>query len=92
MWSQFKLNSTVYNTTTVIVLETSISSVEIIQIKVPEHVNNGESAKLDCDFRLEENYQDLVVKWFLNQSLVYQWIPGKKINLFTVIIVYYFYL
>lgn len=33
---------------------------------------------LDCDYELNENDQrGLVIKWFLNNQLVYQWIPPR---------------
>lgn len=30
---------------------------------------------LDCDFDISEDETGLVIKWFLNNQLVYQWIP-----------------
>lgn len=57
-----------------------VSSVTIKRLTVPEIINYGYPAELDCEFALEDNYQDLVVKWFLNQNMVYQWIPGKSSN------------
>lgn len=32
---------------------------------------------LDCDYDVSENESGLVIKWFLNNQLVYQWIPPR---------------
>lgn len=32
---------------------------------------------LDCEFDVDENESGLVIKWFLNNQLVYQWIPPR---------------
>lgn len=32
---------------------------------------------LDCDYDVGENETKIVVKWFLNQQLIYQWIPPR---------------
>lgn len=32
---------------------------------------------LDCDYDVNENENGLVIKWFLNNQLIYQWIPPK---------------
>lgn len=50
---------------------------KINRLLVPKIVREGNPAELDCDFTLAEYDQDLVVKWFHNQTLVYQWIPGE---------------
>lgn len=55
---------------------------KINNLQVPSVIQHGASVVLDCDFTLEEKEQGLVVKWFFthnNQTLVYQWIPGKVI-------------
>ncbi|KAJ8974139.1 hypothetical protein NQ317_007314, partial [Molorchus minor] len=53
--------------------------VKINELHVPKVIPHGSPVVLDCDFSLEESDQDLVVKWYFNQtSLVYQWIPGTK--------------
>lgn len=36
---------------------------------------NAPEFTLDCDFDVNENESGLVIKWFLNSQLVYQWIP-----------------
>lgn len=53
---------------------------KINRLKVPDVIPHGSSVILDCDFTLEEDEQDLVLKWFFNKTLVYQWIPGKQIS------------
>lgn len=35
---------------------------------------------LDCDFDVNEGENGLVIKWFLNNQLVYQWIPPRLPN------------
>lgn len=32
---------------------------------------------LDCDFDVDDDESGLVIKWFLNNQLVYQWIPPR---------------
>ncbi|CAG9827020.1 unnamed protein product [Diabrotica balteata] len=54
------------------------TGVKINRLEVPEVIKHGDPVTLDCDFTLEDNDQDLVVKWFFNKTLVYQWIPGTK--------------
>lgn len=45
---------------------------------MPQVIQHGSPAVLDCDFTLEATDNDLVVKWFKNKNLVYQWIPGEN--------------
>lgn len=33
---------------------------------------------LDCDYEVGENETNLVVKWLLNQQLIYQWIQSRQ--------------
>lgn len=54
------------------------NSVKINHLQVPQMIEHGKRVLLDCDFTLEENDQDLVVKWYFNKTLVYQWIPSKS--------------
>lgn len=53
-------------------------AVKINRLRVPEIIKHGSQAILDCDFTIDESESDLVVKWYFNKSLVYQWIPGTK--------------
>ncbi|XP_045471192.1 uncharacterized protein LOC123678268 isoform X2 [Harmonia axyridis] len=58
-----------------------VACVKINKLQVPEVIQHGNAAVLDCDFTLEETDEDLVVKWFFNKNnrtLVYQWIPASK--------------
>lgn len=32
---------------------------------------------LDCDYDVNDDENGLVIKWFLNNTLVYQWIPPR---------------
>ncbi|XP_057658587.1 butyrophilin subfamily 2 member A2-like [Diorhabda carinulata] len=69
------------NITIFIILIVSVNvgiGVRINRLEVPEVTRHGSPVILDCDFSLEANDQDLVVKWFFNKTLVYQWIPGTK--------------
>lgn len=54
--------------------------IQINYTKVPKAVRNntGEHVILDCDYTARADDDSLVVKWFLNDQLVYQWIPSKK--------------
>lgn len=38
---------------------------------------------LDCDYDVHENEDGLVIKWFLNNNFVYQWIPPREPRAFT---------
>ncbi|KAK9877507.1 hypothetical protein WA026_018616 [Henosepilachna vigintioctopunctata] len=40
--------------------------------------NSGEEVILDCDYSLRPDDDDLAVKWYLNEEVVYQWIPPRK--------------
>ncbi|XP_030754206.1 uncharacterized protein LOC115880997 [Sitophilus oryzae] len=53
-------------------------AVKINKLRVPDIIKHGSQAILDCDFTLDDSETDLVVKWYFNKSLVYQWIPGTK--------------
>lgn len=50
----------------------------------PKNVGVGKPALsapdflLDCDYEVPENETKLVVKWYLNQELIYQWIPPRN--------------
>lgn len=68
-------------------------SVKIQKITVPSvvvmdyNLNLSENSKrpnlsapeflLDCDYDVKDNENGLVIKWFLNNNLVYQWIPPR---------------
>lgn len=54
--------------------------VHINYIKVPSAVrnNSGQPAILDCNFSYRTDDIDLVVKWLLNDEIVYKWIPSQK--------------
>ncbi|XP_050561408.1 uncharacterized protein LOC118263654 [Spodoptera frugiperda] len=71
MWWLFKFS---------IVLQ-CVSSVRIINIRVPDVIQYGtkDSITLDCDF-VTNNVTGLVVKWFYMDKTtpVYQWIPPQK--------------
>lgn len=40
--------------------------------------NSGKSVILDCNFSYRSDDIDLVVKWLLNDEIVYKWIPLQK--------------
>lgn len=53
------------------------SAVQINYVKVPIAVKNNSNSPviLDCHYSLRPDDTELVVKWFLNEDLVYEWIP-----------------
>ncbi|CAG7835472.1 unnamed protein product [Allacma fusca] len=58
-----------------------VRGVHISSLVVPEVVLNGteESIILDCDYNLDQgNALGLVVKWYFNGEVVYQWIHNKR--------------
>lgn len=61
-----------------------IQKVTVPSVVVMDHLNLSERPNLsapefllDCDFDVSENETGLVLKWFLNNQLVYQWIPPR---------------
>nr|XP_015836856.1 PREDICTED: uncharacterized protein LOC660111 isoform X2 [Tribolium castaneum] len=56
------------------------SAVQINYIKVPSAVKNdsGSPVILDCNYSVRPDDSELVVKWLLNDEVVYQWIPPQK--------------
>jgi hypothetical protein len=40
--------------------------------------NENRPLVLDCVYDTSENEQGLVLKWYFNQQLIYQWIPAAK--------------
>lgn len=67
--------------------------VKINKLQVPQVIQHGSPVILDCDFTLSSEEKGLVLKWYKNQSLVYQWIPGIvkriKLSLIKLLILYY---
>lgn len=55
-------------------------AVHINYIKVPSAVqnNSGQPVILDCNFSYRTDDIDLIVKWLLNDEVVYKWIPPQK--------------
>ncbi|KAL1512710.1 hypothetical protein ABEB36_002254 [Hypothenemus hampei] len=55
-------------------------AVEIHYIKVPNAVQNNTNRPtiLDCKYSIRPDDSELVVQWYLNEELVYQWIPPNK--------------
>jgi hypothetical protein len=54
----------------VIVMDSNVNLSERPNLSAPEFL-------LDCDYEVSENESGLVIKWFLNNQLVYQWIPPR---------------
>ncbi|XP_074035857.1 uncharacterized protein [Leptinotarsa decemlineata] len=56
------------------------NAVQINYLKVPIAVKNDSKSPviMDCNYSLRPDDTDLVVKWYLNDDLVYQWIPPQK--------------
>lgn len=63
-----------------IMLPEAMRAVQINYIKVPSAVQNDSehSTVLECNYSLRPDDVGLVVKWFLNDAVVYQWIPPKE--------------
>lgn len=57
----------------------TIEAVQINYIKVPAAVRNDSHhpVVLDCNYSLRPDDVNLVVKWFLNEERVYQWVPPE---------------
>lgn len=53
--------------------------VQINYVSVPLAVRNNSKNPviLDCDYSLRPDDQELVVKWLLNDDIIYQWIPPQ---------------
>jgi hypothetical protein len=54
----------------VVVMDYNVNLSERPNLSAPEFL-------LDCDFDVSEQESGLVIKWFLNNQLVYQWIPPR---------------
>ncbi|CAG9813524.1 unnamed protein product [Phaedon cochleariae] len=57
-----------------------VAAIQINYIKVPVAVKNDSNRPviMDCNYSLRPDDSDLVVKWYLNDVLVYQWIPPQQ--------------
>lgn len=55
----------------VVVMDYNLNLSERPNLSAPEFT-------LDCDYDVSENESGLVIKWFLNNQLVYQWIPPRQ--------------
>lgn len=47
-------------------------------MRVPEVAHFGKPVILDCEYSVDDDEEGLVVKWYFNKNIVYQWIP--KVN------------
>lgn len=78
------------NITSICSISDLCGSVKITKISVPAvllmdyNVNLSERPNLsapefvlDCDFDVSDDESGLVIKWFINNQLVYQWIPPR---------------
>ncbi|KAF2893337.1 hypothetical protein ILUMI_12836 [Ignelater luminosus] len=75
-----KRKKEVVNTVFHLLVHSIAHAVQINYIRVPPAVrnNSGHSAILDCNYSLRPDDTELVVKWYLNDAVVYQWIPPQK--------------
>lgn len=39
--------------------------------------DSNDNLRLDCDYEINDDISYLVVKWFMNNKSIYQWIRGK---------------
>lgn len=57
------------------------NSVKITNLKVPDVVvideNNQDPIVLDCEYEIGPNEKGFVLKWLLDGSPIYQWIPSR---------------
>ncbi|XP_013101832.2 uncharacterized protein LOC106083416 [Stomoxys calcitrans] len=61
----------------------AIHGIVINDITVPNLVtisrnDSNDTINLDCDYELSDNEPNLLVKWFMNNKLIYQWIRGHE--------------
>lgn len=59
------------------------SAVKITNFQVPswhiiENEENPQPLILDCEYDFQANEEGIVLKWLLNDTEIYQWIPGSK--------------
>ena len=54
-----------------------------------DEVDEIEPIKLNCNYELNENPSYLVVKWFMNDNSIYQWIRGQKPSVFVSLLLLY---
>ncbi|XP_030766303.1 uncharacterized protein LOC115890260 isoform X2 [Sitophilus oryzae] len=57
-----------------------LNGIQINYVQVPAAVrnNSNRSAILDCNYSIRPDDTELIVKWFLNEELIYQWIPPQS--------------
>ena len=58
-----------------------VKSIKITRVNIPTVIEAGTSEPnvLDCVYDLEgKRADDLVIKWFINQEILYQWILGSE--------------
>ena len=66
-----------------IVWFTGVTGITMIRLDVPTVVQNGteDSVILDCVYSFNESEKaGMVLTWYFNQSMVYQWIPPRRPN------------
>ncbi|KAF7279927.1 hypothetical protein GWI33_006598 [Rhynchophorus ferrugineus] len=57
-----------------------LEGIQINYVEVPTAVRNdsNRSAILDCNYSIRPGDTELTVKWYLNDDLIYQWIPPQN--------------
>ncbi|XP_031622373.1 uncharacterized protein LOC116340193 [Contarinia nasturtii] len=70
------------------VIITVCNAVNITDFNVPSHYviedeENPDSLILDCAYESVPGEEGIVLKWYLNGTLIYQWIPDKSVHAFT---------
>lgn len=60
----------------------SVCTVKITRLTVPSQFilrpAKPDNLILDCEYEIEPHEKGLVLKWFLNNQPVYQWIPSRQ--------------
>lgn len=51
---------------------------ELVKIEKGDDADKIERIKLDCNYELLGEPSYLVVKWFMNENSIYQWIRGQS--------------
>lgn len=57
-------------------------AVRITKLEVPQtHILDADNPKpiiLDCLYDIDQNETGFVLKWYLNSTVIYQWIPSQS--------------
>lgn len=84
---QFYINQNKNNKNYFWAFFTEARGLTLNEVQVPHMVviddENTEPIKLDCLYELNEDPTYLVVKWFIDDKGIYQWIRGQQPSVFV---------